>query len=368
MSNKTMEELENMTLDEYLEYLDESEITHSTISVSVSDWNKRFSNRKIVANHDYQRAEGAWKLRLQKGLLYSLLKRRPIPPIITVHNPETMQKEIVDGQHRLITTRDFHKGKIPLPRFIPSKFGGGKTIQDVPPEIIARIDGTFITEMILHSQSGELNTNDIKDIYGALQKSALLTLGQEIRSKHGSYRDLIDDLSENPLCSKFGQKADKELQFAAYAVTYWYQTVNNRIPWFKKSNVIELLEDIEGEPCNPDVRADCFKVLDCLDEVVQEVKLNNFYAVSVMITIGELMKQEIPLEQIKQELHQCFLEFWGLCQKIRFDDKSLNYNNQFIRGLNDIIKNNPSVDNSKRLYEMSDFLLEVWNNEGALPV
>lgn len=369
MQNKTnnSKPLDEMTIDEYIEYLEDTQIGHSTTPVSVSDWNKLFSNRKIVANHEYQREEGAWKVRLQKGLIFSLLRRQPVPPIITVFNYETQQKEIVDGQHRLIAIRDFHTGKVPLPRFVPEKFGGGKTIQDVHPKLVERIDGAYITDMIL--QSPNLNTNGIKDVYSSLQKSVLLTLGQEVRAKHGSYRELINDLAKNPLCSKFGQKADKELQFASYIVAYTYQKLNNRAVWFKKPVVLDLLEDLEGEQCSNEIRVRCFQLIDVLDEVVQDIKLSNFYAISLLMSIGELMiTKGVPIQQIKNELRICFRNFWDLCQKIRFDEGTLDYNNRFIISIRDVIKSQSSVDNSKKLIELSDLLLEVWENEGILPI
>lgn len=96
---------------------------------SISELMQMLDRRDLVINRDYQRASGLWPVGARSYFIDTILEGFNFPKIYLyeyISRPDgTMKKELVDGQQRLLTIRDFIDGKFTLvgdTKFLGMKF------------------------------------------------------------------------------------------------------------------------------------------------------------------------------------------------------------------------------------------------------
>src|SRR5580693_1376269 len=73
----------------------------------------RIGSGDIDLQPEFQRGEVWTRLKKQR-LIDSILRDWHVPPIHVIENPNTRKQEVLDGQQRLVSIRDFVHGEFPV--------------------------------------------------------------------------------------------------------------------------------------------------------------------------------------------------------------------------------------------------------------
>jgi hypothetical protein len=105
--------------------------------VPITDLYQWLDGGTLVINHDYQRGTGLWPVAARSYFIDTILNEFPFPKITIRQSIDVKQKgvrrEVVDGQQRLTTIRDFIDNKLRLTS--TSKKFTGKRFCDLDEEI-----------------------------------------------------------------------------------------------------------------------------------------------------------------------------------------------------------------------------------------
>jgi hypothetical protein len=166
----------------------------------------RINSGDINLQPDFQRGE-VWGKPKKQRLIDSILRDWHVPPIHVIENPKTRKQEVLDGQQRLASIRDFVKGEFPVdgnsepidPAILSLD---GKLYQELPEEWRRRFNQfTIRVFRIVDYQPSEpaelfFRLNQPTSLTGAEQRNAFFgPVRQQIK-------ELVDFLSAQGLDKK----------------------------------------------------------------------------------------------------------------------------------------------------------------------
>ena len=157
-----------------------------------------------------------WTQSEKSLFIESLILRLPVPSVFLAHDPETNNLNIVDGQQRLISLRDYLDGKFSLTgEKIRDDLKGCYFSHDVAKtrnsKVLSYRDARTLSDAVLHSivikpdpaqddpELGNEYNQAIIQIFSRLNKSGNPLQAHEIRTSifHGRLDNLIRELNEH---------------------------------------------------------------------------------------------------------------------------------------------------------------------------
>ena len=201
---------------------DEDEtLPHSRYNVSSYGWDsdveglvKRLKRGDIFIPSFQRRF--VWTQYEKSLFIESLILRLPVPSVFLAHDPETHNLNIVDGQQRLISLRDYLDGKFSLTgEKIRDDLKGCYFSHDVAKnrnsKVLSYRDARTLSDAVLHSivikpdpaqddpELGNEYNQAIIQIFSRLNKSGNPLQAHEIRTSifHGRLDNLIRELNEH---------------------------------------------------------------------------------------------------------------------------------------------------------------------------
>jgi len=141
-----------------------------------------------------------WDRKRKSKLIESLLMNVPIPPVF-LFETELAKYEVVDGQQRLSTIREFFGNEFELTGL--DKWAGlnGRRYAQLPPRIQAGLQRRSLSAIILLTESG----GEIKRfVFERLNTGGVTLNPQEIRNAlhGGAFNDLLHELSRGELFTR----------------------------------------------------------------------------------------------------------------------------------------------------------------------
>ena len=93
----------------------------------ISDLYSWLNEKTLVINKEYQRGSGLWPATARSYFIDTILNDYPFPKI-TIRQTIDLKtnrskREVVDGQQRLLTIKDFIDGNMPL-TFVSKRYAG----------------------------------------------------------------------------------------------------------------------------------------------------------------------------------------------------------------------------------------------------
>lgn len=154
----------------------------------------RIESKDISLQPDFQRGE-VWSSQKKKKLIDSILRGWRIPPIHVIENKDNYIDEVLDGQQRLATIRDFINNNIkidgtlmPLNTNIESLHG--KTFSELDKETQRRFKKYSVTIIRLTEYTPE----EPAELFYRLNQPASLTSAEQRNAFIGDTRNQIRDL------------------------------------------------------------------------------------------------------------------------------------------------------------------------------
>jgi hypothetical protein len=166
---------------------------------------------KTILNPDFQRKykwdKDGWE-RASK-FIESCLMRIPLPSCYFAED-ENKRHLVIDGVQRLTTITRFFNDEFALEGLTTFKELEGKKFSEIG-EFQAELDSTTIRCIVLRKENPK---KLIREIFARLNQGAVELSDQEIRHAiyPGKLDDLIIELSENPIISKFGISSSSNRQ------------------------------------------------------------------------------------------------------------------------------------------------------------
>lgn len=223
----------------------------------------------IELNPGYQRRR-VWKDNKRKSLLIeSLMLRIPIPAFYFYENEDGVY-QVIDGQQRLTTIKEFVDGKFYLNglEYLGKEYNK-KRFMDLDTKYVQRIYRTQIAVNIMDARSPK---NVIYDIFRRVNTGGVNLNPQEMRNAicKQEVRDFLvkSTQNENYIRATRGRVKDdrmdsQELALRFYAFYMAYNFEKN-ILYYEYSNIAAMLDDaIESlNKMNPERRAELFQKFD----------------------------------------------------------------------------------------------------------
>jgi hypothetical protein len=157
---------------------------------------------------DFQRGE-VWPLSKQQRLIDTILRGWVVPPILLISNPDPGPQQVLDGQQRLASIRDFKEnlfkidGNIaPIDPLIQSLHGF--RFRDLPPDVAKRFDKTTLRIFEITDFAPE----EPAEIFFRLNQPTALTPAEKRNAFHGPIRDqirhMVKVLEDSPIRDALG--------------------------------------------------------------------------------------------------------------------------------------------------------------------
>jgi hypothetical protein len=156
-----------------------------------------------------------WDKKMQSRLIESLLINIPVPPII-LYQIGYNSYEVIDGQQRITTIRDFYDNELKLTGLEIYPELEGRTYNQLPAKIKAGIDHRSISSIALITESppDSEETLLLKQIsFERLNTGGMALSRQEIRNclYSGKFNELLLELASNPIfASAWGIPIDNQ--------------------------------------------------------------------------------------------------------------------------------------------------------------
>lgn len=174
----------------------------------------------VNLNPAYQRRL-RWEPKRKSRLIESLLMNVPIPPVF-LYEVDLARYEVVDGQQRLSTIREFFNNEFPLVGLETWSALNGRRFNSLPPRIQSGLTRRSLGAVILLAESGE--TSDPADspsaqqreikrlVFERLNTGGVRLNAQEIRNAlHDSkFNSLLHELSRHSLFTSIWDVPPKE--------------------------------------------------------------------------------------------------------------------------------------------------------------
>lgn len=174
--------------------------------LEIETLNNRIRSKDIDLQPDFQRGE-VWSAQKKKKLIDSILRGWRIPPIHVIENKHNFIDEVLDGQQRLATIRDFLNDLI--------KIDGN--LQPIDQRIEA-LDGLLFSQLELDEQRRfkkysitiirltEYTPAEPAELFYRLNQPASLTSAEQRNAFIGDTRNQVRDLVES--FEKFGARKE----------------------------------------------------------------------------------------------------------------------------------------------------------------
>lgn len=155
----------------------------------------RIKNEDMDLQPDFQRGE-IWTKQKKQKLIDSILRGWKIPPIHVIHNHDTAVDEVLDGQQRLVTIRDFFNNEISIdgniqPEDARMKGLDGLYYKDLPKDMQRRLRQYSIVVIRLT----EYNPEEPAELFYRLNQPMSLTSAEQRNAYIGATRDQIRELT-----------------------------------------------------------------------------------------------------------------------------------------------------------------------------
>lgn len=155
----------------------------------------RIKNEDMDLQPDFQRGE-IWTKQKKQKLIDSIMRGWKIPPIHVIHNHDTAVDEVLDGQQRLVTIRDFFNNEISIdgniqPEDARMKGLDGLYYKDLPKDMQRRLRQYSIVVIRLT----EYNPEEPAELFYRLNQPMSLTSAEQRNAYIGVTRDQIRELT-----------------------------------------------------------------------------------------------------------------------------------------------------------------------------
>ncbi len=168
-------------------------------TIPLSDLFNLMLSSELTINREYQRSQGLWPQNARSYFIDTLLKEFPFPKIVIrqVVNLKTKrtEREIIDGQQRLTTIKDFIEDKLKLTKV--SRDYSGCFFSDLPEDVQSKLLGYEVSTDTVISATD----NEVLEIFRRINSYNLPL--KEPEKRHASYqgefkwfiKDLLDSYS-----------------------------------------------------------------------------------------------------------------------------------------------------------------------------
>jgi hypothetical protein len=172
-----------------------------------------FSSGKIYINSSYQRGD-IWKQKQKVELMRSITNRYSIGVLVLFSN-EKAQFEILDGQQRLLTIKQYLSGELDLSHTEIQPY------KELSTQDKALLDAYCVFYLRLKSHDPDTKEEDIIQTFLRLQEGTPLNKAEKINAHRGRFKDVLVDVRDNhPLFSFLGpEKRFRLRQLAAELLT-----------------------------------------------------------------------------------------------------------------------------------------------------
>ena len=242
------EKIENDEEEEKEQPFDAEKIRVDQQMLSVKYMLELMEQNLIELNPGYQR-RSVWKDNKKKSLLIeSLMLRIPIPAFYFYEN-EDGKYQVIDGQQRLTTIKEFVDGEFRLSKleYLGIEYNK-KKFEDLDTKYVQRIYRTQIAVNILDARSPK---NVIYDIFRRVNTGGVNLNPQEMRNAicKQEVRDFLvkSTQNENYIMATRGRVKDDRmdsqelvLRFYAFYMLYDYE---NNILHYEYPNIASMLDD-----------------------------------------------------------------------------------------------------------------------------
>jgi len=167
---------------------------------SVQDLVNKIASGDIDLKPNYQRnyvwASNDKTENKRSRLIESLLLNIPIPVIYFAEQEETLKYEVIDGQQRLQTFRDFLNDSFPLKDLEIRDDVNGKTYSTLDQKDKDEVRKRSIRAIVILNESDE----EVKfEVFERLNLGSVQLTAQEIRNNtlRGNFNDLLKELAQN---------------------------------------------------------------------------------------------------------------------------------------------------------------------------
>lgn len=149
----------------------------------------------------YQRRP-RWTQAKQSRLIESFIMNIPVPPVF-LYEKEYNSYEVMDGQQRITSLRDFYDGQFELTGLTQWPELNGRTYQTLPDKLQAGLDRRSITSIVLlkESTTDEDEASSLREtVFERLNTGGVELSRQEIRNAlyRGRMNNLLERLSRLP--------------------------------------------------------------------------------------------------------------------------------------------------------------------------
>lgn len=162
----------------------------------VSDLYNKMMSGELTINRSYQRSQGLWPNNSRSYFIDTVLNDFPFPKVVLRQTIDLQTKkskrEIIDGQQRLTTIRDFINNKFKLTSV--SKNYAGKHFEDLEPDVQA----TFLSYEVSLDNIITATTEEILEVFRRINSYTLPLNTSEKRHAtfQGEFKWFISDLTE----------------------------------------------------------------------------------------------------------------------------------------------------------------------------
>ncbi len=333
------EKIENDEEEEKEQPFDAEKIRVDQQMLSVKYMLELMEQNLIELNPGYQR-RSVWKDNKKKSLLIeSLMLRIPIPAFYFYEN-EDGKYQVIDGQQRLTTIKEFVDGEFRLSKleYLGIEYNK-KKFEDLDTKYVQRIYRTQIAVNILDARSPK---NVIYDIFRRVNTGGVNLNPQEMRNAicKQEVRDFLvkSTQNENYIMATRGRVKDDRmdsqelvLRFYAFYMLYDYE---NNILHYEYPNIASMLDDaIESlNKMNPERREELFQKFDLA--MKRSYEAFGKYAFSKIQRDGSGVKRN--LDYINKSL---FSSFSVLLLNSDFDNMNIKaYQKKILTGLADTLE------------------------------
>ena len=227
----------------------------------------------FVVRPPYQR-KSVWDVSKQQRLLDSLFRRYYIPKIVIREvriNDEETKKEIIDGQQRIITVKNFFNNELKLPNTLADLKKGieGKIYEDLPDEIKEFVDKELIfmvdivkgidnpkdpkdqelaAEIFWRLQQGEsLNYMEIgHSRLSSLTRNFIVKYSDDITFDYVNYKPIDQNRDKHPFF-KIVQRNNNRMQHLALLARFLLIEFGDGPTDLKEQDVTKLIDDFKTE-------------------------------------------------------------------------------------------------------------------------
>lgn len=155
----------------------------------------RIKNEDMDLQPDFQRGE-IWTRQKKQKLIDSIIRGWKIPPIHVIHNHDTAVDEVLDGQQRLVTIKDFYNNELCIDGNIQPEDArvrelDGLCYMDLPKDMQRR----FRQYSIVVIRLTEYNPEEPAELFYRLNQPMSLTSAEQRNAYIGVTRDQIRGLT-----------------------------------------------------------------------------------------------------------------------------------------------------------------------------